>query len=342
MRLGNSIAECQFRKLEVEGAIPSRGLIINITAVHIYAAYFSTDSMRCFFDQESKLIPTPEKADGAAAPIVYYVKSLVRSSVPVNRLLAKISRRYEENGNQDRLDIITTVRYYGDLLRRKNSEINELTGAHLTRYFHSFLEKECEAHLSNYDAKDARSGFTLMFIDVNDMTGFNARNSYKAGNEALRRMGAVTRATLSCVEEGVAIYGQGDDLKFILHNVPPGGADAFALKLKKAIVDGVFPELGFSASVGFVSVPQVSLSAPLCEGYKVFFDRGRWHRATLDIDKLRDIARYAMDIGDAVLMAYTLSKICYCSMYLDKYVQPQIRTDSGPASVRVGAPLPTI
>lgn len=270
-------------------------------------------NVRCFFDPASKTIPTPERADGAADHIWEYTNSLLLSSISANRLLAKISgRRLGYAAETDGLGLMSSARFYARLLRRKGSNTHELTGSRLTRDFHAQLVRECETYLRG---KDKGEGFAFVCMDINDMTGFNAAGGYEKGNEALRGSSTIIRNMLLELGQDVVLYGFGDDFKFILHGIEPAAVEALLEKMKKRIAAEIFPEMGFSIAAGSVCVPQLAIkNCP--SGYNVLFGD---EKIAVPAERLGEIALKAVAAEDAVLLAYSLSKICHTAVYLDKH-----------------------
>jgi diguanylate cyclase (GGDEF)-like protein len=160
------------------------------------------------------------------------------------------------------LAIVALVAYVGVALggehRRAREEAvrrateDELTGLRTRRSLFSALEREV--------GRSDRTGraFCLLMIDLDDLKGINDRRGHRAGDEALRAVGAVVRARIRRIDTG-ARFG-GDEFVVLLPETDPTGGWVLAEQIRRGIaeagllVDG--EPVPTSASIGVVAYPQ--------------------------------------------------------------------------------------
>lgn len=131
---------------------------------------------------------------------------------------------------------------------------DELTGLYNIRHFKAELAKEHE--------RSERYGtpYALVFIDVDHFKKYNDRNGHPAGDEVLRRMGAILREQVRNTDLPVR-YG-GEEFVVLCAGVNAQSARVLAERLQKAVASHAFPyresqPLGaVTASIGVASFPQ--------------------------------------------------------------------------------------
>jgi diguanylate cyclase (GGDEF)-like protein len=136
---------------------------------------------------------------------------------------------------------------------QESAYTDHLTGLRNYRYFAEQLNHEV------LRSDQYSEPLSLVMIDIDHFKAFNDRNGHEAGNEILRRVGAIVRARLRKVDVG-ARYG-GEEFAVILPSTPKRGAHTAAERLRAAIEAHDFPgaegqPLGrLTASLGVATYP---------------------------------------------------------------------------------------
>jgi diguanylate cyclase (GGDEF)-like protein len=142
--------------------------------------------------------------------------------------------------------------------------VDELTRLYNYRYFRHRLEQEVK-RVRRYD-----QGMSLLMIDVDDFKWFNDKNGHLSGNQALRKLGALLRASVREVDV-VCRYG-GEEFAVILPATLKGGALTVAEKMRRRVesarvVGGARQPKGrLTVSIGVATLPtDANQMGPLIE-----------------------------------------------------------------------------
>jgi diguanylate cyclase (GGDEF)-like protein len=111
--------------------------------------------------------------------------------------------------------------------------VDELTRLYNYRYFRHRLEQEVK-RVRRYD-----QGMSLLMIDVDDFKWFNDKNGHLAGNQVLRKLGALLKASVREVDV-VCRYG-GEEFSVILPATLKGGALTVAEKMRRRVESARIP-----------------------------------------------------------------------------------------------------
>ncbi len=131
---------------------------------------------------------------------------------------------------------------------------DELTGAWNRRYFDRFLARVLER------ATEGRQQVTLLVFDIDDFKLYNDQYGHAAGDEILREVAAMMRASVR--DHDVVARIGGDEFAVIFWDAGerreagskhPGDVRAAAARFQKAITNHKFPKLGDQAA-GHLSV----------------------------------------------------------------------------------------
>ena len=118
-------------------------------------------------------------------------------------------------------------------LKRK-SEIDALTGVSNRRHFDDALERATRrAHRTGHPV-------SLLLIDLDHFKGLNDLAGHRAGDEALRRLGALLASAVSRPDDVVARYG-GDEFAILLPDTTLDGAHRVGECIRRKLVDEKIP-----------------------------------------------------------------------------------------------------
>jgi diguanylate cyclase (GGDEF)-like protein/PAS domain S-box-containing protein len=134
-----------------------------------------------------------------------------------------------------------------------------LTGLANRRAFDDGLELEWRR------TQRAGTPMSLLLLDLDNFKAFNDNFGHQAGDDCLRTVAAVVRATIRRPGDIAARYG-GEELAVILPNTDLAGATAMAEKIRTAIADLKLPHPGNSEGGNHVTASLGAATALSCAG----------------------------------------------------------------------------
>ncbi len=112
------------------------------------------------------------------------------------------------------------------------TRVDDLSGLYNRRYFYEYLEKE----ISIYERRDGEDTFTLLAIDVDNLTDINDRYGQPKGDDVLRHVASAMM--LGCRKSDTCFRIGGDEFMVML----PDCDKVHAIGIAKKIADNVATE----------------------------------------------------------------------------------------------------
>ena len=140
-------------------------------------------------------------------------------------LRQEVSRR---KSSESELQAVSAQLAAANQLLREHDCIDALTGNGNRRYLESVLAEEWRRGM-----REAAS-MALIFVDVDDLKGYNVAHGYPAGDTCLRQLAATLAQPLGRAGDLVVRFG-GDEFAVLLPNTDHAGAFALAETLRDKI-----------------------------------------------------------------------------------------------------------
>lgn len=133
---------------------------------------------------------------------------------------------------------------------QREASVDRLTSLFNRSYFERRLQEEAER------SRRSNSGFTLIFMDLDDFKQINDARGHMVGDRALTIVAQVLQSNARKIDV-VARYG-GEEFTVLMPDTPLSGANDFFLRIRKEISDRSTEVLGFPIriSAGAASFPQ--------------------------------------------------------------------------------------
>ena len=125
---------------------------------------------------------------------------------------------------------------------RNDAMTDALTGLSNRRAFDAMLQRLLSGH------RGSDAGFALLMLDLDRFKSYNDDFGHLAGDEALRRTGAILRGVLR-PQDMAARYG-GEEFAILLPGTGPMGARRVAQRLREGFHGQAWPDRPLTASVG--------------------------------------------------------------------------------------------
>jgi diguanylate cyclase (GGDEF)-like protein/PAS domain S-box-containing protein len=135
-----------------------------------------------------------------------------------------------------------TLRHANGMLQ-KLSFMDGLTGISNRRHFDEVLESEWR----RAERSGAESGLSLLMLDIDYFKKYNDTYGHQLGDECLKKVAEVLKATVARASDLAARYG-GEEFAVILPDTDLDGAVRLAEKLRIAIAREAIPHAGSSIS----------------------------------------------------------------------------------------------
>jgi len=149
----------------------------------------------------------------------------------LGRVQAILHLRQEVNrrkSSENALQAVSAQLAAANQLLQEHDCIDALTGNGNRRYLESVLAEEWRRGM-----REAAS-MALIFIDVDDLKGYNQAHGYPAGDTCLRQLAATLAKPLGRAGDVVVRYG-GDEFAILLPNTDHAGVTALAETLRDRI-----------------------------------------------------------------------------------------------------------
>jgi diguanylate cyclase (GGDEF)-like protein len=141
-----------------------------------------------------------------------------------------------------------------ETLRHKNEELEQLAvtdGLTGLSNHRSLMQKLGEEGIRS---KRSKSAFSVIMCDVDYFKAYNDSFGHPAGDEILRRLGAILRDATRTMDY-VARYG-GEEFAVLLPETGIAGAMEVAERIRKAVEAADFPERKITVSIGVAAYPK--------------------------------------------------------------------------------------